>query len=107
MGGRTNTQTHKHRRISLHLRNGSISATAYVKSGSAVRCAVTIGTFCALCTDTGIVFYEGKDRRLLSHYCMQSTPLDEGVPGTPPPSPGGLRLRRAAARLKLPCLRGD
>ena len=49
-----------------------------------MRCAVTFGTFCALCTDTGIVFYEGKDRRVLSQYCMQSTPLDEGVPGTPP-----------------------
>jgi hypothetical protein len=72
-------------RISLHLRNGSISATAQVKGGAAVRCALPFNTFCALCTDTGVVFYEGKDRRMLAQSCMQSQPIDDGLPGTRPP----------------------
>jgi len=62
-------------RISLHLRNGSISATAQTKGGVAVRCAVAFNNLCALCTDSGIIFYEGKDRRLLQQLCLESRPL--------------------------------
>ena len=71
---------HQIGRISLHLRNGSISATALTKGASGVRCGVPFNTFIALCTDNGIAFYEGKDRRMLRESCMESHSLDEGLP---------------------------
>ena len=71
-------------RISLHLRNGSISASAQTKNSTGVRCAVPFNTFCALCTDAGVLFYEGKDRRLLNQFCTQYPALDEGMPDADP-----------------------
>lgn len=45
-----------------------------------MRCGVPFNTFIALCTDNGIAFYEGKDRRMLRESCMESHSLDEGLP---------------------------
>ena len=71
-------------RLSLHVRNGSMSASALIPGGAAVRCSLHFNTFSALCTDNGVYFYEGKDRRLLKQYCMVTQPLDEGMPELDP-----------------------
>eukprot|EP00283_Hemiselmis_rufescens_P017372 CAMPEP_0173449808 /NCGR_PEP_ID=MMETSP1357-20121228/43454_1 /TAXON_ID=77926 /ORGANISM="Hemiselmis rufescens, Strain PCC563" /LENGTH=236 /DNA_ID=CAMNT_0014416423 /DNA_START=30 /DNA_END=736 /DNA_ORIENTATION=+ len=80
-------------RMSMHMRNGSIIASAQLPGADGdggPRCAVSQKTVCAFCTSQGMVFYETKERRLLSQTCSRIIHSDEGLPDyKPPPPPKG------------------
>jgi WD40 repeat protein len=76
-------------RVSLHLRNGSMTASFRTPGNGSIRCVVCFENFAALCTSEGLYFMETKERRMVTHGCQTSPLTDEALPDwdAPPPPP--------------------
>ena len=76
-------------RVSMHLRNGTMTASFWTPDKGSIRCVVCFENFAALCTSEGLYFLETKERRMVATGCQTSPLTDEALPDwdAPPPRP--------------------
>jgi hypothetical protein len=67
-------------RMSMHLKNGTLSSSVMLPGSGAPRCSSIFKTVAAICTGGGIALYEVKERKLLTATCTRHVPTDDSLP---------------------------
>ena len=90
-------------RMSMHLKNGTLSSSVMLPGSGAPRCSSIFKTVAAICTGGGIALYEVKERKLLTATCTRHIPADDSLPEwKPTPATEGGNSSQHRKRTRFP-----